>query len=189
MLKDTCCGPDPCQWNLDVLSREPSLLGPGRVWFPGHPEFGMGLEVTMVEPVATQIAFVPGQVHEKLLTPAGRATLKVKAMDWTVTEHWLMRAPAGPGETFVALLFPRRPEEAAPEVDYLVREESLRIRHGEGQDLVFLRPNPGLQISLDGVVFAGRAGIARDLGSGYALHPLDAERMAPAEQAARIVFI
>ncbi len=189
VLKDSCCGPDPCQWNLDVLSKQPSLTAPGRVWFPGHPEFGMGLEVVMLEPPDGGILFEQGQVHEPMLTPEGRATLKVGAMDWTVLEHWLMRVPAGPGETFVALLFPRRPEEAAPEVEYLAREETLRVRHGEGQDLIFLRPNPGLQVSLDGVVFAGRAGIARDIGRGYDLYPLDAQRMDLAERADRIVFI
>jgi hypothetical protein len=189
VLKDVCAGPDATRWNLDVLSREPSLIAPGHARFPGHPEFGMGLDVVLVEPAAPQIKLEPGRVHENLLTPEGRASLRVGEIDWTVTEHWMMHVPAGPGETFVAVLFPRRADEPAPEVEYLAREETLRIGHAEGQDLVFLRPNPGLPVSLDGVLFQGRAGIARKGAGEYQLYPLDAERMEPAAGAASIMYI
>jgi hypothetical protein len=189
VLKDVCTGPDPGQWNLDVLSREPSRVAPGHLRFPGHPEFGMGLDVILVEPAAPQINLEPGRVHEKLLTPEGRASLVVGEIDWTVTEHWLTHVPAGPGATFVAVLFPRREQEPAPQVEYLAREETLRIGHAEGQDLVYLRPNPWLPLSLDGVLFQGRAGIARKGADGYALYALDAERLEPAAGASRIVHI
>ncbi len=189
VVKDSCCGPDAPQWNLDVLSREPLLRGPGRVWFPGHPEFDMGLEVFMVEPATPAIAFEAGRVYEKLLTPEGRATLRVGEIDWTIVEHWMLHVPAGPGATFVTVLFPRRPAEAIPEVEYLDREETLRIAHQEGQDLVFLRSNPWLQVSLDGVIFQGRAGLARRAEGKSALYALDAERLEGAEAAASRIVI
>ena len=189
VLRDVCTGPDPAQWNLDVLSREPSRVAPGRLRFPGHPELGMGLDLILLEPAGAEIKVEAGRVYEKLLTPEGRAQLLVGEIDWTVTEHWLTHVPGGPGATFLALLFPRRAEEPAPEVDYLAREETLRVRHAEGEDIVFLRPNPWLGISLDGVFFQGRAGIARRDAGAWELYGLDAERMEGADGAGRIVYI
>ena len=74
-------------------------------------------------------------------------------------------------------------------MEYLAREETFRIAHQEGQDLVFLRSNPWLQTSLDGVIFQGQAGIARKSDGEYALYPLDAERIEPAEAAAGRIVI
>ncbi len=189
VLRDTCAGPDAPQWNLDVLSRKPRLLAPGHVWFPGHPELDMGLEVFMFEPTAPQITFESGPLQENLLTTEGRAKLKAGDIDWTIIEHWLMHVPAAPGATFTTVLFPRRPAELTPEVEYLPREQVLRVVHPEGQDLLFLRTNPGLQVSLDGVVLQGRAGLARKIDDEYILHALDAERMEFADWATSRILI
>ncbi|HEY3398443.1 MAG TPA: hypothetical protein VGM19_12380 [Armatimonadota bacterium] len=181
VLKDAACGPDPAQWNLDVLSREPQQTAPDRVWFPGHaqPGFGMGLEVCLLEPSQPEVQFEAGTVNERFLTPEGRAELQPVDLDWTVVEHWLMHVLAGPGTTFYTVLFPRRAEEPSPEIEYLEREETVRITHAEGQDLVFLRPNPWIELDVDGVRFQGRAGIARQsVGGSYRLYALDADRLA-----------
>jgi hypothetical protein len=178
VVKDSALGPDAPQWNLDVLSTAPQLVAPDHVWYPGHPEFGMGMDVIFCEPAAPEVAFEAGIVNPALLTPEGRATLTPKELAYTVTEHWLLHVPAGPGSTFVAVLFPRRADEPAPQVEYLAREETLAITHAEGRDLVFLRPNATLPARIDGVFFQGRAGLARSTGNGWAVTPLDAKVMA-----------
>jgi hypothetical protein len=179
VVKDTAAGPEPAQWNLDVLSRKPEVRADGRVWFPGHPEFDMGLEVIFPEPAGAAVHFEKGVVEEKIKTP-DRATLGHMAsiyLTWTITEHWLLHVPAGAGTTFVAVLFPRRPSEPSPTVEYLEREETLRLTHSEGQELIFLRPNPVVGINLDGVIFRGRAGLLYARAGRREAYPLDALEM------------
>ncbi len=173
VVKDTCVGPEAPQWNLDALSLKPEMLGSSHVWFPGHPEFDMGLDVLFIEPTAPPVEFEAGIVNPKLLTSEGRATIGFLEVDFAVTEHWLLHAPAGPGATFCAVLFPRRPDEPAPTVEYLPREETLAVSHAAGRDLIFLRPNPKLGVSLHGVHFAGRAGLASLRNGIWQTTPLD----------------
>ncbi|MCG2659196.1 MAG: hypothetical protein L6437_02990 [Kiritimatiellae bacterium] len=162
VVKDTSTGPDPCQWNLDVLSRQPAQVAAGQVRFPGHAQagFGMGLDIFFLEPVIPEITFEAGVVNPK----SGR----------TVTEHWLLHAAGGPGTTFLTVLFPRRDSELMPQVEYCMREETVRIIHGESRDLIFLRPNPAVGADLEGVRFAGRAGLARRRNGDRHLINLDA---------------
>ncbi|HEY3417953.1 MAG TPA: hypothetical protein VGM23_13805, partial [Armatimonadota bacterium] len=185
VMKDSVVGPNPPQWNLDVLSRKPTVEAPGRVRFPGHPDpgFGMGLDVIMLEPAGAEVTFEEGMLNPKLKTPEGRTTLADQEVDWTVIEHWLMHVPGAPGTTFLAVLFPRREHEPAPRVEYYPREETLRITHAEGRDIVFLRPNPRVGVSIDGVLFQGRAALARSTGGAYALYDLDAVRLEQADTA------
>jgi len=178
VVKDTACGPDPCQWNLDVLSLEPALKPEGRVWFPGHPGkgFGMGLDVVVAEPCAANIVFEKGVVHP-LSERQAQGESSGGGGDpilWTVVEHWLMHVPADAGSTFVVLLFPRRRREPEPVVRYLDREETMEVAHAEGRDLIFLRPNPVVDTSLDGALFRGRAGIVRERQGRRTAHALDA---------------
>lgn len=175
VIKDTCTGPDPCQWNLDVLSRKPQRTRDGRLWFPGHPELGMGLDVIFVEPSRPVFRIEPGIVNPALFNARERRKLSVGHIAWKTTEHWLLHVPATPGTTFAAVLFPRRASEKAPVVEYLTREESICIRHDEGCDVVFLRPNREVGTSLDGAVFRGRAGIFRKRRKRSELQALDAE--------------
>ena len=181
VVKDTVTGPDPCQWNLDVLSRRPFVRAPGNLWFPGHEGFGIGLEVLWVEPAAPEIQFEEGKVNPDLLTPETRQKVPAHYVDWACHEHWLMHVPGEPGTTFLAVLFPRRPDESGPEVTFLDREETLAIEHAEGRDLLFLRPNPGVGVSLDGIRFRGRSGLVRYRESTRVLLPLDAIEMTDAE--------
>ena len=176
VVKDTVSGPDDCQWNLDVLSRQPRLDPAGIVRFPGHAGagFNMELAVHLLEPVGATVTFEAGPLYEKLQTPEGRATLTPAEINRNVTEHWLMHVPAAPGTTFLAVLFPHRPEETAPQIHYLAREETLAIVHDEGRDLIFLRPNPAIGTSIDGINFRGRAGFVRRHGDSQSLVPLDA---------------
>ena len=180
VVKDTAVGPDCCQWNLDVLSRRPRRLGEGRIWFPGHPEFDMGLEVFLPEPAGAELELEKGFVDERVKKPKTRAelgSLGFLHVDYAVTEHWLLHVPAGAGETFLAVLFPRRPAEPAPAVEYLPREETLRVTHQEGQELIFLRPNVKVDALLDGVYLRGRAGLAYQRGGRREIYPLDALEM------------
>lgn len=182
VVKDTACGPDACQWNLDVLSRKPVQTESGRIWFPGHrePGFGMGLDVTVMEPFAARMVFEEGVVNEGLKSAAGRRKLLATsggsgaALLYTVTEHWLLHLPAAAGSTFVVTLFPRRQNEMAPVVRYLEREETVEITHGEGRDLIFLRPNPMVDTSVSGALFRGRAGLVRERKGRRTAHALDA---------------
>ncbi|OPZ80179.1 MAG: hypothetical protein BWY76_03435 [bacterium ADurb.Bin429] len=175
VVKDTCVGPDAPQWNLDVLSRQPEAVGDSHLWFPGHPEFGMGLDVIFVEPAAPSVTFEAGTVNPKLVTSEGRATLGFLEVDFSITEHWLLHATGVPGATFLAVLFPRRAEEPVPVVEYLNREETLAITHADRRDLLFLRPNPKLAVSLEGIRFAGRAGFARRRDGQWTCTALEGE--------------
>lgn len=181
VVKDVATGPDPCQWNLDVLSRKPVRQRANRIWFPGHREFQMGLDVIIAEPSHPDIRFEKGMVNEDLLSKARRKKLPEMQIAWTVIEHWLVHLPAGPGTTFVVVLFPRRPGEMAPRVDYLEREETLAITHGAGHDLIFLRSNPVVGTSIGGVVFKGRAGFSREGRGPRVIRALDAVRMRRAD--------
>jgi hypothetical protein len=183
VVKDTTVGPDAPQWNLDVLSRRPALLGSNHVWFPGHPEFDMGLDVFILEPSSPTVEFEEGIVSEKVKTAEARARLAPYELNWAINEHWLMHIPASAGTTFLAVLFPRRPAEPEPRLEYLEREETLALEHFAGREMIFLRPNPGVGVSLDGVFFQGRAALARRQGSDWDLYPLDAERLERAEAA------
>lgn len=190
VVKDVACGPEACQWNLDVLSRRPELLAPGHLWFPGHagPGFDTGLDVFVCEPDTARIEIEEGTVNEKLKTAEGRAGMTAIELAWTVNEHWLMHLPAGPGTTFVTVLFPRRHSEAPPVVEYLRREEVVAVTHCEGRDLIFLRPNAMVGVGIDGVVFQGQAGMARRAGnSPWLLYPFLAERMETEEAARRSI--
>ncbi len=162
VVKDTCTGPDPAQWNLDVLTRKPRRVAPNRVWFPGHPQCGMGMDLIVAEPAAPRLNLVKGWVGKDMMTARGRRALPDNRVKWDVLEHWLAHMRAGPGATFAAVLFPRRADEPTPAVEYLGREETFRIRHADGCDLVWLRPNPAVGTSLDGVAIRGRAGLARE---------------------------
>jgi hypothetical protein len=175
VVKDTVTGPEPCQWNLDVLSRKPTVKK-GLAGFPGHTEKGFrtGLDVFMIEPAGAKILLEKGKVAEALKTPRGRKSLSEKMIDWTVVEHWLMHVPAGPGTTFLAVLFPRRSGEKQANVEYLVREETLIVSHPEGREIIFLRPNPVVGTSICGASFAGRAGVVSDRKGRRTLYPLDA---------------
>jgi hypothetical protein len=175
VIKDTCVGPDPCQWNLDVLSRKPARVAPGRVWFPGHKQFAMGLDVFIVEPSSPQIELVQGIVNPQLSNARERSKLPAGHITWSTTEHWLMHIPAAPGTTFFTVLFPRRTDEPAPRVEYCDREETVSICHAEGRELVFLRPNTMVGTNLDAVVFRGRAGIAMHRRGSDSVLSLDAE--------------
>ncbi|MHB9134231.1 MAG: hypothetical protein ACYDBB_24440 [Armatimonadota bacterium] len=177
VVKDTAEGPEACQWNLDVLSRQPKTLGINHLWFPGHPEFDMGLEVIIVEPENAVMLVEEGWINEKLRTPEGWVTLKPLELTWTINEHWLLHLPAEAGATFLTVLFPRRNGESAPRVEYLAREETLRVTHGEGRELIFLRPNPAVGTNLDGVTFQGRAGVLYERGDRREIYPLDAVQM------------
>lgn len=187
VVKDTTIGPEACQWNLDVLSRKPEFLAAGRIWFPGHPEFEMGLEVIVTEPAGLTATCEEGFVNEKLLTPEGRASLSEIELGWTINEHWLLHLPAAPGTTFVTVLFPRRPGEASPTVEYLEREETLRITHTEGQELIFLRSNPSVGTNLAGVTFQGRAGLRYARGEREEIYPLDALHMRADDYPGRVI--
>lgn len=177
VVKDTCVGPEPCQWNFDVLSRKPKQLAAGHLWFPGHKEFDMGLDVILCEPFQSKIQLEQGIVNPLLLNARDRKKIPAGHLTWTVTEHWLMHVPAVPGTTFMAVLFPRRPSEDAPVVEYLTREETISIRHGEGRELVFLRPNRMVGTNIDGVVFKGRAGVFSERRKRSVAQMLDAESM------------
>lgn len=189
VVKDTATGPDACQWNLDVLSRRPSLDADGVVRFPGHPDagFNMGLEVHLVEPAGATVTFEEGPLNERLKTAEGRATLAYHEVNWDVTEHWLLHIPAVPGTTFLTVLFPRRPDEVSPHIQYLAREETLSITHGEGRDLLFLRPNPAVGTSIDGINFRGRAGFVRRHEGRQSLVPLDADHITTESEARKKV--
>ncbi len=178
VVKDTVTGPEACQWNLDVLSRRPIRQSGGGIWFPGHKELGMGLEVRFVEPNQPAIRLQRGVVNPAMLDARRRRRLSENHLHWSITEHWLMHVPAGPGATFVAVLFPRRAHEPPPRIEYLPREESLAIEHPEGRDLIFLRPNERVGANLDGVIFRGRAGISRTRNGRTIVQPLDAAKMA-----------
>ncbi|MBI4026945.1 MAG: hypothetical protein HY360_18310 [Verrucomicrobia bacterium] len=177
IVKDSVVGPDPCQWNLDVLSQKPRLVTPrqaqNRVWFPGHEEFGMGLDVIITAPARPKIVLEKGVVNPQILNARGRRKLPENHLLWPVVEHWLMHTLAPPGTTFAVVLFPRRPAEKAPVVEYLEREETISIRHAEGRDLVFLRPNPMVGVNINGVVFRGKAGVLRERHSHRVAQPLD----------------
>jgi len=177
IIKDSVVGPDPCQWNLDVLSREPKLHGNGHIWFPGHKAFNMGLDVLVLEPTTPAIKLSRGIVNPDLLSAASRCKLADYLCNPTVTEHWLLHMPAAPGTTFVTGLFPRREREMSPVIEYATREETIRVRHAEGSDLIFLRPNPVVGTSLAGIVFQGRAGICYERGAQRVVQPLDAKQM------------
>ena len=74
-------------------------------------------------------------------------------------------------------------------MEYLAREETLAVTHAEGRDLVFLRPSPAVPVGLDGVVFQGRAGMARLSGGRLDLHPFDAVRMETEEASLKRIQI
>ena len=124
----------------------------------------MELAVHLLEPAGATITLEAGPLYEKLKTPEGRASLAQQEINRNVTEHWLMHVPAAPGTTFLAVLFPRRPAEASPHIQYLAREETLSIAHDEGRDLIFLPPNPAVGAGIDGINFQGRAGFVRRHG-------------------------
>ena len=182
VVKDVTCGPDECQWNEDVLSRRPAHTGPGRVWFPGHRGrgFGMGLDVIVIEPAGCEIAIEKGVVSRDVTSPRLRRKHAIAAggsgirLLYRVVEHWLIHVPAPPGSTFMVVLFPRRPGETPPAVRYLGREETIEISHGEGRDIVFLRPNPAVELNLDGIRFQGRAGLVSVRRGARLVQPLDA---------------
>ncbi|PJB65293.1 MAG: hypothetical protein CO095_14245 [Armatimonadetes bacterium CG_4_9_14_3_um_filter_58_7] len=177
VVKDSVTGPDACQWNLDVLSKKPSIESEGRVHFHGHPQFDMGLEVITLEPHKPKILIEQGTVNELLNTKKGRAQLPEGHVNWPVVEHWLMHLPAPPGTTFVVVLFPRRRDESSPTIHYLDREETISVTHDDGSDLIFLRPNPMVGVSLSGITFRGRAGIVQERVGERIVQPLDADRM------------
>jgi len=137
----------------------------------------MGLDVILCEPFQANIQLEPGIVNPQLLNARERNKLPAGHAAWTITEHWLMHVPAGPGTTFVAVLFPRRPTEPQPVIEYLSREETISIRHHEGRELIFLRPNPMVGTNIDGVVFKGRAGIFSERSKHRIAKSLDAESM------------
>ncbi len=176
VVKDTCTGPDATQWNIDVLSAEPCETEPGRIWFPGHPELDMGLDVIVAEPFAADARIEAGPISKDLLTPEGLAALPERWVKYDLREHWLLHVPSTPGATFVTVLFPRPASEMAPLVTYMAREETLHIQHADGSDIIFLRPNPHVPIALAGIVFRGRVGVLRERDS-RALVSLDAEEM------------
>ena len=113
-------------------------------------------------------------VNPKLLNARERRKLPWYEINWPITEHWLMHLLSPPGMTFFLTLFPRRANEMAPVVDYCEREETISIRHAEGRDLIFLRPNPAVGTNLSGTVFQGRAGIMSERGNRKIAQPLDA---------------
>ncbi len=175
VLKDRVLGPDMCQWNIDVLSRKPEVLGGGRVWFPGHERegFGMGLDLVMFQPEKPEFRIeegILGDDHkgDNLSKP------KCPDLEWLVVEHWNIHVPAAPGTTFLALLFPRRRQEKAPVVQYYGREEVISVRHGEGSDLIFLRSNP-LPLHFDRFVFQGAAGLVSERNGRSVLSKADAK--------------
>ena len=174
VLKDTCVGPDPCQWNLDVLSRRPIRQSAGHVWFPGHSEFNMGLDVFVLEPSSPRLKLDKGIVNPDLLTAARRRKLLPHFVSWPITEHWLIHIPAAAVTTFFAVLFPRPPGESPPAVVYLEREETVSVAHSEGRDLIFLRPNPLVGTNIGGVAFRGRAGVYRERNDRRSVRALDA---------------
>ena len=184
VVKDTVTGPEACQWNLDVLSRRPIRQSGGGIWFPGHQELGMGLEVRFLEPRQPAIRLQRGVVNPAMLDARRRRRLSENDIRWPITEHWLLHVHAGPGITFVAVLFPRRAHEPPPRMEYLPREETLAIEHPEGRDLIFLRPNERVGANLDGVSFRGRAGISRTRNGRTIVQPLDAAKMARQERGA-----
>ncbi len=170
VIKDAVCGPDECMWNLDVLSRKPAVRSAGSVWFPGHAGrgFGIGLDVLILEPSKPAVRVERGRVSRDVTNQRLRRELKNAAggsgvrLLYDVVEHWLMHVSGPAGSTFLVVLFPRRQNEMAPIVRYLEREGTIEITHSEGSDLVFLRPNPAIEVNLEGVVFKGRAGIVRE---------------------------
>jgi hypothetical protein len=176
VVKDTVTGPDACQWNLDVLSAKPRRTGAGRLWFPGQPDLNMGMDLVICEPAdASALRLRSGPVRGEAAREKHRTQLNAGMIDWDFTEHWLVHLPAAAGATFFAVLFPRPPMEAPPAVTYLMREECLAVAHADGRDLIFLRPNPRVGVSLDGVRFQGRAGVCSDRGNRRRCAACDAD--------------
>jgi len=125
-----------------------------------------------------------GFVNPQLLSARTRRKMSSHLIRWPITQHWLMHIPAPPGTTFVLTLFPRRPSEPSPAIEYCEREETISIRHAEGRDLVFLRPNPMVAAHIQGVVLQGRAGILCERGHRTLAQPLDAISMRMADHPA-----
>ena len=110
VVKDTACGPDACQWNLDVLSRRPRRLSNRHVWFPGHrgKGFEMGMDLFALEPAVPRIELEKGLVNKELRSVASRRRTKPGHVKWTVNEHWLAHVPAGAGATSASVVDVRR---------------------------------------------------------------------------------
>ena len=177
IVKDAVTGPDAGQWNLDVLSREPQVRSKNRLWYPGHEEFGTGMDLFLLEPFEPTIRLEKGIVNASVLDPEKRAQLQAHYSNYAVNEHWIAHVPENPGATFVAVLFPRKVSEREPVVEYLHREETIRVTHAEGSDLIFLRPSPSVDVIIGDIDFQGRAGVVRKRKGGRVVQPLDAVEM------------
>lgn len=177
VVKDVVTGPDAGQWNLDVLSRRPEVRSPSHIWFPGHEEFEMGMDLFLLEPFGATANIEKGHVNESVVDPVKRAELQSHFSNYAVNEHWITHVHQPPGATFVALLFPRKSSEKEPSVEYLAREETLRITHGEGKDLIFLRPCEQVDTIIEDIDFRGRAGVVCERKGKRVIQPLDAVEM------------
>jgi hypothetical protein len=175
VVKDRVVGPNPCQWNIDVLSRKPEILADGHVWFPGHDQkgFGMGLDVMLFQPDKPQIRIEEGLLGEDYKAQ-NFSKPKEHDLEWLAVEHWNMHVPAVPGTTFTAMLFPRRHDEKAPEMRYFGREEVLSIKHADGSDIIFLRINP-VPLHFDRFIFQGSAGLVSTRNGKTVLSKADAK--------------
>ncbi|MHB9026052.1 MAG: heparinase II/III family protein [Armatimonadota bacterium] len=186
VLYDKVISDQPPQWNLDVHSEKPELVGNAEagqlagVSFPGirQPGYGVGLDCFFVTLDKPAITVAKGNIEQNYLGHLG------------VKEHWHARVAAPAKTDFCTVLLPfiNTTKAAAPEPDKeeeppvaasphatvrrLNDRRAIEITHASGRDIVLLSPE-SFTFQDGKLKFDGRAGVVRLLGDTVSLALLD----------------
>ena len=124
----------------------------------------MGLDLVFLTPEKPQPVFRKGESF------AGYMGV------WNVKEHWIMNVPGATGQTFATVMYPRPFGWQAPRVTRLA-DGVTRVEHQAGKDYVFLGEKP-FRYSGEGIGFAGRVGVIRDMPGERSLTLIEGSRLA-----------
>ncbi len=156
----------PGEWNIWTPAQDVQVNGNRAT---ATSKYGVIMDVYMAEPLQPQFTT---EALTALPSPTStNSFLAGPSVPYAVEKPWLetqinLRAVSGPNQGFLAVLYPRKANEAPATCETLADGKGVKVVTPRGTDWVFLSEVP-MQWTGDGLSFSGKAGAIRRAGDKW----------------------